>query len=75
VANLTEQESEILDLLTEIWNKYTELPDLHPSETTELQFFVHGMQRMIGARPTWRSIAATANSLSAINVNANTRAV
>lgn len=49
-AKLTINEHNVLDLLTEAWNAYVNLPVQHPADRSEFAFFIHGCQGLVGLR-------------------------
>jgi len=48
------EEENLLDMLTSIWNKFLELPELHSWEKQEFMHAIHSAQVIIMARPTMR---------------------
>lgn len=40
----------ILDLLTEVWDKFLCLPRVHPDHVSEFRFHFHELQRLLGIR-------------------------
>lgn len=51
---LTQEELDIINDLGTIWNRIVALPVEHPSELPEAKVLVHGLQRLVMARPTRR---------------------
>jgi hypothetical protein len=56
VDTLTDDEMGILKALTEVWDTYETLPKQTPGDPTAFVMHIHGLQRIIMARPTWRSL-------------------
>lgn len=54
-ASITAKESQIVDDLADIWNKFLELPKEHPSEHQDFADGVHVLQRLVFARAGRRS--------------------
>jgi len=46
----SKEEQEIMDLLVEAHNKFSQLEPTHPSDITEWVFHLHGMQKILGQR-------------------------
>jgi hypothetical protein len=51
-SGMSIQEIKVLNLTAELWNSYTELPELHPMDKQEFCLKIHDIQRCILARPT-----------------------
>ena len=51
MRELTEEESDVLDALCNAWDKFLELPIIHPDHQTEFRHNLHILQRMIMSRP------------------------
>lgn len=49
-AGLSSQEKRVLELTAAVWNEYMKMPEVHPSDRTELQLFIHQIQNLIGMR-------------------------
>ena len=54
---LTPEERKVLDLLRQVWNAYTKLPAIAPSEPHEFSDAVHRLQDLIASRPAYRQLA------------------
>lgn len=53
---MMEEEKELLNLTGEIWNKYLDLPILHPNDQQEFMYHLHAIQRIIMSREFLRNI-------------------
>ncbi|MFA5166630.1 MAG: hypothetical protein WC449_05095 [Candidatus Paceibacterota bacterium] len=47
---LTTEEQTIIEMLTDVWNLFLELPELHRSDTVEFMQGIHLLQNIILAR-------------------------
>jgi hypothetical protein len=52
---LTPEEEALLEQTAALWNAFLALPRGHPDEQTEFRHQLHDLQRMIIARPYFRS--------------------
>ncbi len=48
---ISNEELEVLNCLTEAWNRFVHLAPAHPDELAEFRFKIHDLQRMVLARP------------------------
>lgn len=55
MALLTEEELEVLNHLSEAWNKFIKLPKQHPQQFTEFNAAIHSCQYLVMIRPTVRA--------------------
>jgi hypothetical protein len=53
---MTDDETEILNLLADAWNVFVHLPVEHSDDITEFRQGIHAMQNTILARPTRRTL-------------------
>ena len=59
LAQITDEENEVMNLLGEAWNKFTALPVLHGSDKADFQYAIHLAQNIILARVGMRSLNIT----------------
>jgi hypothetical protein len=50
-ASLSNQEKEVYDITTQLWNKFLLLKSNHPDKMDEFRHKLHDLQRIILARP------------------------
>ena len=53
--HLTPHEAEVMSCLTAAWNRFIELPPVHPDELNEFRHKIHDLQRVVLARPAIRA--------------------
>ncbi len=51
---LTDQEKQLISMTAEIWNKFCELPVIHPNDAAEMGRDLHDIQHRIMARAAAR---------------------
>lgn len=52
---LNDKEKEVMALLSEAYNKYRELPQIHPLDAKEFVWGIHICQMIIHSRPSMRA--------------------
>jgi hypothetical protein len=53
---LTKEEKDLLDKISEAWNDFLKLPTLHADDVIEYRQHVHAIQNIILARPAFLAI-------------------
>jgi hypothetical protein len=53
---MTDDETEVLNLLADAWNVFVQLPVEHSDDITEFRHGIHSMQNKVMARPTRRAM-------------------
>lgn len=56
---LTQEEAEILNILGDVFNKFLNLPKLHPNLSREFCAAIHSCQEKVMMRPVLREINGT----------------
>ena len=51
---LVSDEQRVIDLLARTWDRFAELPPLHPDELAEFRAAIHTAQTIVQARPVMR---------------------
>lgn len=51
---LVSDEQRVIDLLATAWDRFAELPPLHPDELAEFRAAIHTAQTIVQARPVMR---------------------
>lgn len=68
---LEEKEIEVLHLLTQAWNEFSNLSEHHPSDLEEFAHHLHVLQRQILARAGRRYLKETENPVKAFDEISN----
>lgn len=66
---LTPEENEVLLTLTDAWNKFVALPELHPVDNHEFMHAIHAAQTIIVARLYLRSLPSNSHSQPAADAS------
>lgn len=51
---LTPDEEALLMMLGAAYNRFVNLPEMHPSDRREFMYAIHQAQNIVLARPAWR---------------------
>jgi hypothetical protein len=68
---MTEQEKEILQWTGELWNKFIQLPIMHPDDQNEFRFHLHAIQNIVYAREGVRSVEPVKGPRETVEVPAD----
>lgn len=64
LRGLTGKETELLNLTAQVWNLFSRLAQVHPSDSMEVQFYLHGIQNIVLGRPAQEQILLAATKES-----------